>query len=137
MSKPMNADDEVIAGHVGGSRGAVAKNKVIREARRFLFIFLYLYVLIGLFTIHEAVVLAQHHIGFAYHGFALVNALVLAKVMLVADDLHLGRRFEDRPLIYPVLVKSVLFAVVFITFRVVEDALIGLWDGKALLASIP
>jgi len=45
---------------------------------------------------------------------ALVNAWVLAKVMLVADDLNLGSRwFENRRLIYRILSRSALFALVF------------------------
>jgi hypothetical protein len=127
---------------VRGSRpenapGRRLKDRAVHEARRFVFIFLYLFILFGLFTIHEAIILEQHHIDYTYAGFALVNALILAKVMLVAEDLRLGRRFEDRPLIYPVLFKSVLFAILFICFRVIENVLTGLWDGKTVLESLP
>jgi hypothetical protein len=113
------------------------KQKVVHEVRELVFIFLYLFVWFGLFTIHESIVLEQHHIGFTPYGFAAVNALVLAKVMLVAQDLHLGHRFEDRPLIYPVLLKSLLFAIVFICFHVVEHVIVGLWYGKGILQSMP
>jgi hypothetical protein len=34
------------------------------------------------------IILAQHHIGFHKHGFALVNSLVFAKFMLVAVRPH-------------------------------------------------
>lgn len=44
----------------------------------------------ALFQAHQYVVLAQHQIPFTQFGVGLVNALVLAKVMLVADDLRLG-----------------------------------------------
>jgi hypothetical protein len=137
MSDPMHADEDAILDPVPAKGRPRVKERLVHEVRQFLFMFLYLFVLSGLFTIHEAVVLAQHHIRYAYYGFALVNALILAKVMLVAEDLHLGRRFENSPLIYPVLIKSVLFAVVFICFRVVEDLLVGLWEGKAFVASVP
>jgi len=113
------------------------KEKVAHEVRELVFIFLYLFVWFGLFTIHESIVLEQHHIGFTPYGFAAVNALILAKVMLVAQDLRLGHRFEDRPLIYPVLLKSLLFAIVFICFHVVEHVIVGLWYGKAILQSMP
>jgi hypothetical protein len=119
------------------SRGQRVKKALVHEIRRFLMMFLYLYVLFGLFTIHEAIVLAQHHIPYTYYGFALINALILAKVMLVAEDLHLGRQFEKRPLIYPVLIKSALFALVFMIFRAVEELLKGWWEGKALAESLP
>jgi hypothetical protein len=113
------------------------KQKVVHEVRELIFIFLYLFVWFGLFTIHESIVLEQHHIGFTPYGLAAVNALILAKVMLVAQDLHLGHRFEDRPLVYPVLLKSVLFAIVFICFHVVEHVIVGLWYGKGILQSMP
>jgi hypothetical protein len=133
----MHAEDRTTLGSVAEKHGAHVKERLVHEVRQFLFMFLYLFILFGLFTIYEGIVLAQHHIGYAHYGFAFLNALVLAKVMLVAEDLHLGRRFENRPLIYPVLAKSVLFAVVFICFRAVEDVLEGWWEGKALLASVP
>jgi hypothetical protein len=141
VSDPTHAQDQAAQDHAASSSGAMkhahVKERVAHEVRLFFFIFLYLFIMIGLFTIYERIVLAQHQIRYAHYGFALVNALVLAKVMLIAEDLHLGRRFENRPLIYPVLVKSVLFAVVFICFHVVEDVLMGLWDGKSFRASIP
>jgi hypothetical protein len=41
-----------------------------------------------------------------------------------------------RPLIYPVLLRSALFAVVFIVFDIVEKMLIGVFHGKAVAESI-
>jgi len=121
----------------GGKHHHNVKQKVVHEIRELVFIFLYLFVWFGLFTIHESIVLGQHHISYTPYGFAAVNALVLAKVMLVAQNLHLGHRFEDRPLIYPVLLKSLLFAIVFICFHVVEHVIVGLWYGKGILQSMP
>jgi len=42
-------------------------------------------------------ILADHHIDYTLHGFALINALALAKIMLVAQDLHLADRFLKLP----------------------------------------
>jgi hypothetical protein len=52
----------------------------------------------ALFQAHQYVVLARHQIPFTQLGVGLVNALVLAKVMLVADDLRLGEWRGRRPL---------------------------------------
>jgi hypothetical protein len=69
---------------------------------------------------------------------ALVNAWVLAKVMLVADDLNLGSRwFENRRLIYRILSRSALFALVFMGAHTIEDVVVGWWQGKTILESIP
>ena len=66
---------------------------------------------------HESPVLAEHSIDFTYHGFALINALKLAKVMLAAKDLHLGEQFNEGPLTYPTLVKSALLSLVLSGFE--------------------
>ncbi len=69
-------------------------------------------------------------------GFAVINALVLAKVMLVAEDLNLGRWLDRRPLIYPILHDSVLFTVLFIVFHVAEHVIIAAIRGEGPRASV-
>lgn len=120
----------------GNARRGV-KEIAVHEVRQLLIMFIYLFVMLGLLSLHESIILEQYHVSFTFYGFALVNALLLAKVMAVAEDLHLGRRFEDSPLIYPVLAKSVLFAVVLICFYVLEHVIVGLWQGKPILGDIP
>jgi len=107
------------------------------EAKRLVAMFLYLWVLFGLFVLHESIVLAKHDINYSAYGFAFINAWLLAKVMLVAEDLHLARRFQDKPLIYPIVYRSMVFAVVFIGFDIVEHVLLGLWRGKTIVESFP
>ncbi len=121
----------------GKRRGTHLKEKAVDETRQFVTMFLYLFVMLGLLRVHEAIILREHNIEFTGYGFALVNALVLAKVMLVAQDLHVGRKFEVRPLIYPVLLKSLMFAILFIGFHIIEEVIVGLWHGKSFLESIP
>ena len=91
---------------------------------------LYLWAVLGLLVMHKSMILSEHHIDFAYHGLALINALALAKVMLVAKDLHLGERFNEAPLIYPTLMKSALFTIVLACFKILEDAVIGFYRHK-------
>jgi hypothetical protein len=42
----------------------------------------------------------NEHIDVLAKGLALINALALAKVMLIAKALYLGERANDAPLIY-------------------------------------
>jgi hypothetical protein len=125
----------------GGAGGETRMHRVekmaVHEIKQFVAMFLYLFVLLGLFTLHESLVLAQHKISFTHYGFAAINALVLAKVMLVAEDFHLGHRFEKRRAIFSILLKSLLFAVLFICFHVIEESIGGMLDGKTLAESIP
>jgi hypothetical protein len=111
--------------------------RIIHEIKQFLGMAVYLWILFGLFALHESIVLARHQINYKFYGFAVVNALILAKVMLVAEDLHLGERFREGPLVFPILYKSFLFAIVFICFDIVEEVLVGMVKGKTLLTSVP
>ena len=107
------------------------------EFRRFLVMFVYLWVVFGLFVLNETVILGERHVSFAAQGFALINAAVMAKVMLIAEALKLGRRFERLPLIYPVVYKSAAFAAVFIAFHTLERILVGLLGGHSVADSLP
>jgi hypothetical protein len=107
-----------------------------QQFKEFLIIALYLWTVLGLLVLHSSMILSEHHIDFAYHGLALFNALALAKVMLVAKDLHLGEQFNERPLIYPTLLKSALFTMVLACFKILEDAVIGFYRHVSFQQSI-
>jgi hypothetical protein len=107
------------------------------EFKRFIVIFLYLWVVFGLLSIHKGLVLSQSHLDYPEHAFAIINALVFAKVLLVAEHFHLGTRFQNRPLIYPILHKCFVFTVVLICFHIAESVLVGVWHGNTLADSLP
>ena len=67
------------------------RDRLVHEVVRFGLMFVYLWVVFGLFVLHERIIRGQMGLGFQAQGFALINALVLAKVMLVAEDLRLDR----------------------------------------------
>ena len=111
------------------------KEKGVSEARRLFWIFAYLWVLLGLFALHKSIVLNEPD-PFYHQGFAVINALVLAKIMFFAEVFHAGEGLEDRPLIYPIMYKSAVFSLILISFHLLEEVLIGIWYGKAIGESI-
>jgi hypothetical protein len=113
------------------------KERIINELKTFAGMAVYLWVVFGLFQLHQQIVLNQVHIPYRLTGLALINAFVLAKVMLIAEDAHLGERFKKRPLIYPIVYKSILFAAVFIAAHVLEEIIGGAIKGKSLMDSMP
>jgi hypothetical protein len=112
------------------------KQKVAHETREYIVISFYLFVVFSLLVVHKSVILAEHHIDYTLHGFALINALALAKVMLTAQDLHLGDWFGDAPLIYPTLLKSFVFTIVLACFKIGEDFVVGRIHGKSFQQSL-
>jgi hypothetical protein len=112
------------------------KQRAYNELKEFLVISFYLWVVLALFLLYKSVILAEQHIAFASQGFAVLDALALAKVMLVAQDLHLADRFKQAPLIYPTLWKSATFAILLGCFKILEEVAIGLYHGHSLNQSL-
>jgi hypothetical protein len=113
------------------------KQKAYHELKEFLGIALYLWVILALFQLYRSLLLREEHISAVVHqGFAVINALALGKVLLIAKALHLGEWFDDRPLIYPTLLKSALFTIVLACFKILEDAGLGMYRGKSFQQSI-
>jgi hypothetical protein len=113
------------------------KARLYHELKSFLIIFSYLWLVFLVFMVHEWSVLASHQIGFRFYGLAVVNALVLSKIMLIAEDLHFADRFKDRPLVYPIVFKSVAFSVLLVVSYIVEETVVGLFRGKTAAESFP
>jgi hypothetical protein len=111
------------------------KKKAFLEFKRFLGIFLYLWVVFALFSIYESIIRAQHNLDFTAHSLAIINAFVLAKVLLVGEHLHLGAGFKEKPLVYPVLYKSLVFSIFLTGFHVAERMIVGMIGGKTFRES--
>lgn len=113
------------------------KQRAVSEFKQFLVMFAYLWAVFGLFVLNEAVILRKADINFVAQGFALINAAILAKVMLVAEALKFGRRFDHLPLVFPIAYKSAVFAVLFIVFHGLEEIVVAMVSGKPVAGSIP
>jgi hypothetical protein len=129
--------DRGVAGDsVDSKRKHDFKERAKHQIKDFALMFFYLWIVFGMLVVHESIILSQHQIDFQLHGLALINALVFAKVMLVAEDLHLGRRLNDQPLVYSIIFKSIMFAIALICFHILEHVVIGIWHGRTMAESI-
>ena len=102
------------------------KQKLRAGFEAYIIIAIYFWVALGSFTIYRRLVLAETGISYLHYGIALVEALIIAKVVLIGRVFGYGRRFEDAPLALPVLYKSVMFALLVLGFAVVEH-LVSAW----------
>jgi hypothetical protein len=109
---------------------------VKQAAIRFVLMFVYLLIVFALFQLHEFIVLREHGLPYTRFGVAIVNALVIAKVMLIADEFHLGEMRGERPLALPILIRSAVFAATFIAVDLTEKLIKNLLEGHALEASL-
>ena len=111
--------------------------KAVEELIKFLILFAYLWTIFLVFFVHEWVVLAHNHIGFKFYGLAALNSLVLAKIMLIAEDMRFTKAFERGSLLSPIAYKSALFSVLLISAYLLEEVIVGAFRGRGLAESFP
>ena len=110
---------------MGNAKAASLKERATEEFKLFWVIALYLCVFLGSFTIYRRLIIAETGAAYLHYGIALIEALVIAKVILIGKMFGFSRRFEDRPLIVPVLYKSFLFGMLVFVFGVIEHLVEG------------
>lgn len=110
------------------------KERAVNEAKRFVIIFLYLWVLFSLFALHKSTILNEPSLILG-QGFAIVNALVLAKIMLLGEAFNLADNLKSKPIIYPVVFKSAVFAVLLMG-HALEEIAVRLWHGGNFASSV-
>jgi fatty acid desaturase len=127
----------------GDGEGARSlKERALEELKVFWIIALYLWLFLGSFTAYRRLILAESGVSYVHYGFALVEALIIAKVVLLGRALGIGRRFDDGPLYRPVLYKSLLFGLLVMLFGIVEHLVEGwihhkgLFDGLREIAAV-
>jgi hypothetical protein len=96
------------------------KQKFLGEFKAYWINVLYVTLFFSIFTDYRRLILAHYNIIYQEYGISLIKGLILAKVILVAEHLHLGRGFENRPLIVPTLYKSFLFTICAIILSIIE-----------------
>lgn len=130
-SAPGNAGDPAQSGLQRITR------KLKHEAQEWVVMFLYLWVVFGLFALHQSILRAELHQDYHLQGFAIINALILSKVMLVGEGLQLARGRRDSHPIIVILMKSFAFALLLIGFHILENIILGVAHGKTIAASFP
>jgi hypothetical protein len=105
--------------------------RIVAELKKTFVVFVYLAVFLVAFTTYRRLLLAEYRIPFFHYGYSLVEALVLAKVIVLGSVLRIGERFRNRPLIVPTLVKTLGFSVLVLVFSFLEHLVVGWLHGKA------
>ncbi len=112
------------------------KQRLAHEFTQYWINVLYLAFFFGAFAWYRRLVLAEYQITYLHYGAAVIEALILAKVILIGDALDLGRGPKDKPLIYRVLRKTVVFCLFVGFFAIVEHMVEGLIHGKGLAGGL-
>jgi hypothetical protein len=107
------------------------------EAKSFAVIFVYLAVVFGVLGLHQWIVLSSKGISYQFYGLALLNALVLAKVILIAEGFNFANSLKHQPLAYRVAYKCLAFTFLLVVAYIAEEVLVGRLHGESLAQAFP
>lgn len=111
---------------VPGSAGAKSESleaRVVSELKRYALITLYLWVLFVLFAAYKSFLLHENGINVWNQSFAIVNALIFGKVILIFQVLDVGKSLRDQALVWVVVGKALLFSIILILFHILEESI--------------
>jgi len=108
------------------------KDKFFHGMAEYVINAIYLALVFAAFTQYRRLVLAAHDIIYTNYWVAVIQALILGKVIMIGAVFRLGRSLEQRPLIYSTLYKAVVFTFLVLVFNLIEHVIKGLWTGKGL-----
>jgi hypothetical protein len=111
------------------------KQKAAHEAKELLILFLYLGFFFCALAAYSNLLLRDYIGSSLTYGFALINALVVAKVILIGDYMRLGKRAEHRSLFVAAIAKSVLFALFVLAFHFLEEVIKALVHGRDIASA--
>ncbi len=112
------------------------RQKAAREVKAFIYLSLYLAGFFCSVVTYDMLLTDDFQTFYVGYSFALINALVIAKLILVGQWTHLGKRQESKPLFWAVIYKTFLFGMFVLAFHVLEEMVKGLIRGKSVTSAL-
>jgi hypothetical protein len=112
------------------------KQKAAREFKEIVIVFIYLAFFFCALATYSTLLLEKYEISYFNYGAALINALIITKIILIGEALHFGTKHEAKPLIYSVLYKAFMYCLLVFAFHVVEEVIKRLIHGEGLVGAL-
>jgi len=106
------------------------KQKIKHELREMIELFVYLAFFFVALAVYDMLLLRRYDVEYLTITFALINALVITKVIMIGEYAKLGRRHEDKALLISALWKAFVFSLLVFAFHVVEEVIKRLIHGE-------
>jgi hypothetical protein len=98
------------------------KQRISHELRAYLVNFAFLAVVLVSITTYRGLALAEYHVSAFQYGWAVVESLILAKLVLIGEAIHLGDGLQDGPIVVSMLWKTLVFMVFVAAFMLAEHS---------------
>jgi hypothetical protein len=96
------------------------KQRATNELKDFAWIAFYLAFFFCALSFYATVLLRKYEIDYLNYSLAIINALVVAKVIMIGEMARLGKWGEAKPLYQSVIYKSVVFTLLLLAFHFLE-----------------
>jgi hypothetical protein len=93
---------------------------------------LFFFVAFNVITFTKKLMLEQYGIEFSGFVASTIGALIVAKVVLLADEIPFINKYPDKPLLYNVVWKTVIYILVAVVVRFLEFLLPLWWQHRDL-----
>lgn len=97
------------------------KQKAAHEGKELLILFAYLGFFFCALVSYRVLLLKGYESVSLDYGFALLNALIIAKVILIGDFAKVVHKYESEALVMSVVYKSLVYGAFVFLFHLVEE----------------
>jgi hypothetical protein len=112
------------------------KQKLLHEISEYAINVVYLGLFFSAVIFYRRQVLAEYNVTLDDYFLGLIKAIVIGKVVMIAGFFPFVKHFDDNPLIFPTLFKSLVFTLWVMIFDLLEEAIRGLIGGSGM-ADLP
>lgn len=120
----------------GGEPSRSLKQRAAAEAKRYIAFAIYLVIVFGTLILFSINIYSRidrsvpNYPSYHFYALGLINALVVAKFVLIAEAAKIGsrtfgRRIQQKPLVYVILYRALLFTAVLVAAYGLEEVLVG------------
>jgi len=103
-----------------GTHTAGWKAKLAEELKLLGVVGLYIFLTLTAVDMYKRVAMRGELVEGFQLGYNAIEALILAKVIILGDLLKISHKFRDRPLILPTLFRAFIFALFIMAFSSLE-----------------
>jgi len=106
------------------------KQKIKHELREMTELFVYLAFFFVALAVYDMLLLRRYSVEYLTITFALLNAAVITKVIMIGEYAKLGRRHEEKALLISAVWKAFVFGLLVFAFHVIEEVIKRLIHGE-------
>lgn len=111
------------------------EKRIAQEFRQLALLTAYLAVFFCVLDTYSLLLMQRFHISYFAYGAAVINAVVLAKVILIGEAIHAGTRFEEKALLYSAIWKTFVFGWLVFVLHLLEEMLKHLVHTQSVAAA--